>query len=282
MSVLSGGEKSRLALARILRESAESAADGRAHDAPRHPVDRRADRRAQAYEGTLIFISHDVHFIRALAQNGPPRAQRTAHALRRQLRLLPRKVQVDRRARGAHRRVHRRATRASQERRPRPLPRTRICGRQRQRQRQKTERRTKFANSANTSANSRKASSNSKPNKRKSPRALEAPETYADKGKFHHLNRELSTIVDQINTATTEWEEAATRADGDGKIGCRENAIVRPATFIGSRQSTAAPRPAYPQSRTPAPATRAPRAEKPVHSREPGKVNHRRRRVRQS
>jgi ATP-binding cassette subfamily F protein 3 len=41
--------------------------------------------------------------------------------------------------------------------------------------------------------------------------ALEAPETYADKGKFHHLNRELSTIVDQINTATTEWEEAATR-----------------------------------------------------------------------
>ena len=40
---------------------------------------------------------------------------------------------------------------------------------------------------------------------------LEAPETYADKGKFHHLNRELSTVVDQINDATTEWEEAATK-----------------------------------------------------------------------
>jgi ATP-binding cassette subfamily F protein 3 len=41
--------------------------------------------------------------------------------------------------------------------------------------------------------------------------ALEAPETYADKGKFHHLNRELSTIVDQITHATTEWEDAATK-----------------------------------------------------------------------
>lgn len=40
---------------------------------------------------------------------------------------------------------------------------------------------------------------------------LEAPETYADKGKFHHLNRELSTVVDQIATATAEWEKAATK-----------------------------------------------------------------------
>ena len=41
--------------------------------------------------------------------------------------------------------------------------------------------------------------------------ALEAPETYSDKGKFHHLNRELSTIVDEITAATKEWEEAATK-----------------------------------------------------------------------
>ena len=40
---------------------------------------------------------------------------------------------------------------------------------------------------------------------------LEAPETYADKGKFHHLNRELSTVVDQIAAATAEWEKAATK-----------------------------------------------------------------------
>jgi ATP-binding cassette subfamily F protein 3 len=39
--------------------------------------------------------------------------------------------------------------------------------------------------------------------------SLEAPETYADKGKFHSLNRELSTVVDQITTATSAWEKAA-------------------------------------------------------------------------
>lgn len=41
--------------------------------------------------------------------------------------------------------------------------------------------------------------------------ALEAPETYADKGKFQHLNRELSTTVDLINAATAEWGNAASQ-----------------------------------------------------------------------
>ena len=37
------------------------------------------------------------------------------------------------------------------------------------------------------------------------------PQTYADKGKFHHLNLELSTTVNLITKATTEWEEAASK-----------------------------------------------------------------------
>ena len=41
--------------------------------------------------------------------------------------------------------------------------------------------------------------------------ALEDPQTYADKGKFHHLNLELSTTVNLITKATTEWEEAASK-----------------------------------------------------------------------
>jgi ATP-binding cassette subfamily F protein 3 len=41
--------------------------------------------------------------------------------------------------------------------------------------------------------------------------ALEAPETYNEPGKAQHLNRELSTIVDQIHSATEEWEKAASR-----------------------------------------------------------------------
>jgi ATP-binding cassette subfamily F protein 3 len=39
--------------------------------------------------------------------------------------------------------------------------------------------------------------------------ALEAPAPYADKGRFHHLTRELSAIVDQLGEATTAWERAA-------------------------------------------------------------------------
>jgi ATP-binding cassette subfamily F protein 3 len=41
--------------------------------------------------------------------------------------------------------------------------------------------------------------------------ALEDPASYADKGKFHHLNRELSAVVDQLTAATTAWENAATK-----------------------------------------------------------------------
>ena len=42
-------------------------------------------------------------------------------------------------------------------------------------------------------------------------RYVHDPASYADKGKFHHLNRELSTVVDQIATATKAWEDAATK-----------------------------------------------------------------------
>ena len=40
---------------------------------------------------------------------------------------------------------------------------------------------------------------------------LEAPETYTEPGKAQHLNRELSTTVDRLQTATTEWEQAASQ-----------------------------------------------------------------------
>jgi len=46
--------------------------------------------------------------------------------------------------------------------------------------------------------------------------ALEAPETYADKGKFHHLNLELSVTVDQLAAANAAREKAATRLAASG------------------------------------------------------------------
>ena len=41
--------------------------------------------------------------------------------------------------------------------------------------------------------------------------ALEAPETYADAGKAQHLNRELSATVDLLTAANKAWEQAAER-----------------------------------------------------------------------
>jgi ATP-binding cassette subfamily F protein 3 len=40
--------------------------------------------------------------------------------------------------------------------------------------------------------------------------ALEAPETYSEPGKPHALNRELATVVDRLATLTGEWERAST------------------------------------------------------------------------
>jgi ATP-binding cassette subfamily F protein 3 len=42
---------------------------------------------------------------------------------------------------------------------------------------------------------------------------LENPDTYTVPGKAQHLNRELTTIVDQIQAATEAWEEAARRLE---------------------------------------------------------------------
>ena len=44
--------------------------------------------------------------------------------------------------------------------------------------------------------------------------ALEDPATYTDPGKALQLNRELSSLSDQIQTATETWEAAVTRLEG--------------------------------------------------------------------
>ncbi len=203
IQVLSGGEKSRLALARILvkppnlllMDEPTTHLDIQSIDALVHAL--------KNYEGTLIFISHDVHFIRALAENvlhvhsgrltpyagnydyyldkskaGDARAALTAGF------TDARPVQVKAPAKAAPAPVAAPAAKSS------PGQIRKFREHVGQLEKRVVELETKQAEIT---------------------AALEAPETYADKGKFHHLNRELSTVVDQINTATAEWEDAATK-----------------------------------------------------------------------
>ncbi len=205
IGVLSGGEKSRLALARLLVKPPNLLL----MDEPTTHLDIASiDALVNAlknYEGTLIFISHDVHFIRSLAEN-------VLHV--HSGRLTPYAGNYD---------YYLEKSKASDARA------ALTAG--------FTDARPKQASPANLKSQI----SDSKSSAPKKPSAsevrkfrehvgqlektvveletkqaeitaqLEAPETYADKGKFHHLNRELSAIVDQITAATAAWEQAATQ-----------------------------------------------------------------------
>lgn len=203
ISVLSGGEKSRLALARILvkppnlllMDEPTTHLDIQSIDALVHAL--------KNYEGTLIFISHDVHFIRALAQN-------VLHVHSGRLTpyfgdydyFLEKSKATDARAAltagftdGRPKQAAapaKAATPAAAPAAKKPTP---------------NEIR-KFREEVGALE---KKVSELEAKQAEITTALEDPASYADKGKFHHLNRELSAVVDQLTAATTAWETAATK-----------------------------------------------------------------------
>ena len=208
IGVLSGGEKSRLALARLLVKPPNLLL----MDEPTTHLDIQSiDSLVGALkncEGTLIFISHDVHFIKALAQNvlHVHSGRLTPYAGNYDYYLEKSKASDARAA----------ITAGFTDGRP-----------QQQKEKEKAKPAAPAASPAPAAAKPtatpnqirkfreqvgvlEKKVSELEAKQAEITAALEAPETYADKGKFHHLNRELSTIVDQITKATAEWENAAT------------------------------------------------------------------------
>ena len=64
---LSGGEAARLLLGKMVLGTPQRAGPRRADEPPRHRVDRGPPRGLLKFEGTVVFVSHDHHFVARLA-----------------------------------------------------------------------------------------------------------------------------------------------------------------------------------------------------------------------
>ncbi len=199
VSVLSGGEKTRLALARLLVRPPNLLL----MDEPTTHLDIQSiDALVMAlknFEGTLIFISHDVHFIRTLAETvlHVHSGRLTPYAGNYDYFLEKSKATDARAALTAGFSDARPPQAAAKKEAAKPAAdaSSKPSANEIKKLRSEVER----LESEVTTLEERQSEITAE---------LEAPETYADKGKFHHLNLELSTVVDELQKATTAWESA--------------------------------------------------------------------------
>ena len=201
VSVLSGGEKSRLALARLLvdppnlllMDEPTTHLDIASIDALVHALEQ--------YEGTFIFISHDVYFIKKLARNvlHVHSGRLTPYAGDYDYYLEKSKATNAREALTAGF-TDARPVQIAAPVAPAAVPATPA-------KKRGTPNEIKKLHTEVHRLEEEVSKLESKQNELTA--ALEAPESYADKGKFHHLNLELSTLVDQLAAATSAWEKAA-------------------------------------------------------------------------
>jgi ATP-binding cassette subfamily F protein 3 len=217
IGILSGGEKSRLALARLLlappnlllMDEPSTHLDIPSTDALIAALD--------AYEGTLIFISHDVYFIRALAD----------HVLHIDTgRLTPYHGNYDYYLEKS-RSTDARAALVSGRERPAltnhqpglaPSREDELAGGRtgpKTREQRRAEAEARAVKSAGLKElRSRVAELEREIGWLETRQAqltaeLEAPATYTEPGKPAALNRELTGVVDRLHDATADWEAAA-------------------------------------------------------------------------
>jgi len=206
VSVLSGGEKSRLALARILVKPPNLLL----MDEPTTHLDIQSiDSLVSAlknYEGTLIFISHDVHFIRALAET-------VLHV--HSGRLTPYAGNYDyylEKSKAGDARAALTAgftdARPKQEEAPKSAAKS-----QQSRSSASKPTASEIRKFREQVGRLEKAVAELEAKQAELATELEEPETYSTPGMAQNLNRELTSIVDQIATATAEWEKAASKLE---------------------------------------------------------------------
>ena len=205
VSVLSGGEKSRLALVRLLLDPPNLLL----MDEPTTHLDMPSiDALVEAlkqFQGTLIFISHDVYFIRALA-NQVIRVQsgRLTRYLGDYQYYLDKISATSARAALVAGDAPAPQPKAQAERVPDKL-RKRAEADERQAKskvRREHQRHVEHLEKQINDSETKRAAL---------VQALEAPETYQNPGKPMEINRELMRIEDTLHRLNEEWEAASTR-----------------------------------------------------------------------
>ena len=203
VSVLSGGEKSRLALVKLLLDPPNLLL----MDEPTTHLDLASvDALIEAlkqYQGTLVFISHDVHFIRALS----------THVVRVEAGTLRHfgggyQYYLDKTAQSA-----RSALTSSSFSKNLTAPRAAVPQVDRKEQKrleaaQRQARSNKKSEIQKRIATLEKEIADLEAKERDYAAELEKPETYHSGGRATQINRELSHVTDRLAAATAEWEKA--------------------------------------------------------------------------
>lgn len=203
--VLSGGEKSRLALVKLLLDPPNLLL----MDEPTTHLDMASIEALiyalDQFEGTLIFISHDVFFIRALAnyvvhvQDG-----RLTHYSGDYDYYLEKKAERLARAQAAAP-----TTSPGEGSAPRSGPKSKEDRRRQAEERQALaqERRELQAQVKNLETMIHDLETRQK----EATEELERPETHQTPGRGFELSQELQTIADRLEALNGEWEKAATQ-----------------------------------------------------------------------
>ena len=203
VSVLSGGEKSRLALVKLLLDPPNLLL----MDEPTTHLDLASvDALIEAlkqYQGTLVFISHDVHFIRALS----------THVVRVEAGTLRHfgggyQYYLDKTAQSARSAL---TSSSFSKNLTAPKPIVPPADRKEQKRMEAAQRQARSGKKSEIQKRIvalEKEIADLEAKERDYAAELEKPETYHSGGRATQINRELCHVTDRLAEATAEWEKA--------------------------------------------------------------------------